>query len=286
LTHLSHTRTAVPACAAASLTEAMDRGAADRGEGAALTYADYATAVLHNGLGNYQTAATAAGRASAAAEIVISPWALSELAEAAARSDQPERAAAAAAQLAEIAAASGSNWAGGAAARSRALLSAGPAAEDRYREAIELLSSTRTAAHRARAQLSYGEWLRRQNRRTDARTQLRSAFDAFTAMGARAFAGRARRELRATGERARERTTGTRTHLTPQEQEIARLAREGRTNTEIGAQLFIGARTVEWHLRKIFTKLDISSRKQLDQALSHRTRHPGAPAEPGGAAPT
>jgi DNA-binding CsgD family transcriptional regulator len=262
------------------LTELMARGAADRGEGAALTYADYATAVLHNGLGNYGPAAAAARRASAAGEIVISPWALYELAEAAARSDQPEPAAAAAGQLAEMAAASGGDWARGAAARSRALLSGGRAADDQHREAIELLSRTRMAAHLARAQLSYGEWLRREDRRIDARNQLRSAFEAFAAMGAHAFAGRARRELRAMGERVRERTDDARTSLTPQEEAVARLAGQGRTNSEIGAQLFIGARTVEWHLHKVFSKLDISSRKELDRALSHRARRPGAPAGP------
>jgi DNA-binding CsgD family transcriptional regulator len=255
---------------AGELTESMARGAMDRGEGAALTYADYATAVLHNGLGNYGTAAAAAARASAADEIVISPWALYELAEAAARCDQPERAAAAAGQLAEIAAASGSDWARGAAARSRALLSAGPAADEQYRAAIELLSRTQMAAHLARAQLSYGEWLRREGRRIDARNQLRPAFEAFASMGADAFALRARRELRATGEKVRERTDDTRTDLTAQEEAVARLAREGLTNQEIGAQLFIGARTVEWHLRKVFTKLDIGSRRELNQALDQR----------------
>jgi DNA-binding CsgD family transcriptional regulator len=255
---------------AADLTEAMARGASDRGEGAALTYADYATAVLHNGLGNYANAAAAAGRAGATGEIVISPWALYELAEAAARGDQPEAAAAAAGQLAEMAAASGSDWVRGAAARSRALLAEGPAADEQYNEAIELLSRTRMAAHLARAQLSYGEWLRRENRRIHARDQLRPAFEAFASMGAHAFAARARRELRATGERVRERAGDTRADLTPQEETIARLAGKGRTNQEIGAQLFIGARTVEWHLRKVFSKLDISSRKELDQALSQR----------------
>jgi DNA-binding CsgD family transcriptional regulator len=257
---------------AAELAELMARGATDRGEGAALTYMDYATAVLHNGLGNYATAAAAAERAHEAGEIVISPWALYELAEAAARNDQPESAAAATDQLATIAEASGSNWARGAAARSLALLSEGGAADERYNEAIELLGRTRMAAHLARARLSYGEWLRRENRRVDARDQLRPAFEAFAAMGARGFAGRARRELRAAGERARERSDDTRTALTPQEEAVARLAREGRTNQEIGAQLFIGARTVEWHLRKVFSKLDIRSRKELDQALDHRER--------------
>jgi DNA-binding CsgD family transcriptional regulator len=136
-----------------------------------------------------------------------------------------------------------------------------------------LLSKTGMASHLARAQLSYGEWLRRENRRADARDQLRSAFEGLLAMGAHGFAERARRELLATGEKVRRRSGPTRTELTPQEQEIARLARDGKTNPEIGAQLFIGARTVEWHLRKVFAKLDISSRRELDDAL--RPRRPG-----------
>ncbi len=259
---------------AAQLTEEMVRGASDRGEGAALTYAEYANAVLHNGLGHYGPAAEAAHQASAVDELVISPWALYELTEAAVRSDQRERAAAAADRLSEIAAASGRDWACGAAARSRALLAEGRAAEEEYREAIERLSRTRMATHLARARLSYGEWLRRENRRIDARHQLRPAFEAFVSMGTQAWAERARRELVATGERVRKRTEDTRDDLTPQEEEIAQLARDGRTNPEIGAQLFIGARTVEWHLRKVFTKLDISSRRELDGALSRR-RVPG-----------
>ncbi len=264
--------------AAVELSEVMVRGASARGEGAALTYAEYARAVLHNGLGHYGLAAGAAQSASAAGELVISPWALYELGEAAARSDQPERAAAAADRLSGIAAASGSDWACGAAARSRALLSGGRAAEDLYREALERLSRTRMATHLARARLSYGEWLRRENRRVDARNQLRPAHDAFASMGAQGFAERARRELLATGEKVRKRNEDTRDELTPQEEEIARLARDGHTNPEIGAQLFIGARTVEWHLHKVFAKLDISSRRELDQALSRRRRRPGAPA--------
>ena len=129
------------------------------------------------------------------------------------------------------------------------------------------------ATHLARARLSYGEWLRRENRRIDARDQLRPAYEAFASMGTQAWAERARRELLATGEKVRRRTEDTRDELTPQEEEIAQLARDGRTNPEIGAQLFIGARTVEWHLRKVFTKLDISSRRELDQALSRRGKH-------------
>ena len=193
---------------------------------------------------------SAAHDASAVDEIVISPWALYELVEAAARSDQHERARAAADQLSQLAAASASDWARGAAARSLALVSGGRAAEEAYREAIELLGRTRMATHLARARLVYGEWLRREKRRIDARDQLRSAFDALASMGAEAFAERARRELLATGETVRKRSDDTRADLTPQEEEIARLARDGRTNHEIAAQLFIGHRTVEWHLRQ------------------------------------
>ena len=260
---------------AAKLTAALVRGASERGEGTTLTYADYAKAVLGNGLGDFGAAAEAAHNASAVDELVISPWALYELVEAATRSDQRERALAAAGRLSQIAAASASDWARGAAARSRALLSEGPAAEGLYRTAIELLSRTRMAAHLARARLSYGEWLRRENRRIDARDQLRPAFEAFTSMGADGFAERARRELQATGAKVRKRTEDTRAELTPQEEEIAQLARHGRTNPEIGAQLFIGARTVEWHLRKVFAKLDISSRRELEEALRPQRRRSG-----------
>jgi DNA-binding CsgD family transcriptional regulator len=264
--------------AAAGLSEAMAGEASARGEGAALTYAEYARAVLHNGLGSYRLAAEAAGQASAAGEIVISPWALYELVEAAVRSGQPERAATAAGRLSDMAEASGTDWVRGAAARSRALLARGRAADDLYGEAIDRLGRTRMATHLARARLSYGEWLRRENRRTDARNQLRPAFEALTAMGAQAYAERARRELLATGEKIRSRSGDTRGDLTPQEEEIAQLARDGRTNPEIGAQLFIGTRTVEWHLRKVFAKLDIGSRRELDEALKRRRRHPaGAP---------
>ncbi len=263
--------------AVTQLTEVMERGAAARGEGAALTYAEYASAVLGNGLGHYRAAAEAAHRASAAGELAVSPWALGELVEAAVHSDQRERAAAAADRLSEIAAASGSDWARGAAARSRALLAEGDAAEEQYRTALDRLSRTRMAAHLARARLSYGEWLRREGRRIDARDQLRPAFGAFTSMGTQAYAERARRELLATGERVRKRNESARAGLTPQEEEIAQLAGEGRTNPEIGTLLFIGTRTVEWHLRKVFAKLDISSRRELDGALRRRGRYLNAP---------
>jgi len=183
------------------------------------------------------------------------------------RSDQPELAAGAARRLSEIAAASGTDWALGAAARSRALLADGRAADELYGEALGRLGRTRMAAHLARARLCYGEWLRRQNRRVEARSQLRPAYEAFTSMGAQGFAERARRELVATGEKVRKRSEDTRADLTPQEAEIAQLARDGLTNAQIGAQLFIGARTVEWHLRKVFGKLDIGSRRELDGAL-------------------
>jgi DNA-binding CsgD family transcriptional regulator len=253
--------------AAAELTEDMVQGARDRGEGAALTVAEYARAVLCNGLGDYRLAAEAAERASATDELVISPWALYELVEAAVRSHQPDLAARAARRLSDIAAASGTDWALGAAARSQALLADGRAADELYGEALARLGRTRMAAHLARARLCYGEWLRRQNRRVEARSQLRPAYEAFTSMGTQGFAERARRELVATGEKVRKRSEDTRADLTPQEAEIAQLARDGLTNAQIGAQLFIGARTVEWHLRKVFGKLDIGSRRELDEAL-------------------
>ena len=158
-------------------------------------------------------------------------------------------------------------WALGIQARVRALLSDGDAAEQLYRESIERLGRPASASQLARAHLLYGEWLRRQRRRVDAREQLRTAHDLFDAMGMEAFAERARRELLATGETARKRTVETSDELTAQEALIARLARDGLSNPEIGARLFISARTVQYHLRKVFTKLDISSRGQLDRAL-------------------
>jgi DNA-binding CsgD family transcriptional regulator len=176
-----------------------------------------------------------------------------------------------------MATASGSDWARGAAARSRALLSVGRVAEDLYREAIELLGNTRMAAQLARARLNYGEWLRQENRRVEARDQLRLAFEALASMGAHGFAERARRELHAAGERMRRRDLGVASELTPKEIEIAELARQRHSNSEIGAQLFLSRRTVEWYLRNIFTKLGITSRRELDGALGgRRVRGPGA----------
>jgi ATP/maltotriose-dependent transcriptional regulator MalT len=161
--------------------------------------------------------------------------------------------------------ASGTAWALGSRARSLALLSEGSAAEALYREAIERLSGTRIAVHLARAHLVYGEWLRRENRRADARQQLGLAHRMFTDIGLEGFAERARRELAAAGGTSRAGRDESRSLLTSQESQIARLAREGLSNPEIGAELFLSRHTVEWHLRKVFAKLDISSRRQLDR---------------------
>jgi ATP/maltotriose-dependent transcriptional regulator MalT len=245
----------------------MVQGAHDRGEGAALPYAEYAKAVLYNGLADYGLAAEAAQSAGVVDEVVVSPWASSELVEAASRSGQTEMASDALQRLSEMTRASSSDWALGVEASSRALLSDGDAAEGSHREAIDRLSRTRVRAELARAHLVYGEWLRRENRRVDARVHLRAAHEMLSAMGIAGFAERARRELLATGETVRKRTVETLSDLTPQEAQIAQLARDGFTNPEIGAQLFISARTVEWHLRKVFTKLGVSSRRELRQAL-------------------
>ena len=201
--------------------------------------------MLHNGLGDYRPAAEAAHTASAVDEVAISPWALYELAEAAARSDQRERASAAAGLLSRLAAASASNWACGAAARSRALVSEGRTAEDLYREAIELLSRNRMATHLAVPAWSMANGCAGKTGASMPATS-HAAFEALASMGAEAYAERARRELQATGEKVRKRNDDTRAELTLQEEEIAELALEGRINTEIGTQRFIGARTVEW----------------------------------------
>jgi DNA-binding CsgD family transcriptional regulator len=192
---------------------------------------------------------------------------LPELIEAASRNGDLATAKAAFEELAERSSLSSTEWARGIEARSRALLTDGPEAEDLYQEAINQLGRSSVSVHHARAQLIYGEWLRREHRRVDARKQLKAAYAAFDAMGAQAFADRAQRELLATGETVRKRTADTRDHLTPQEAQIARLARDGLTNPEIGEQLFLSHRTVEWHLRKVFTKLGISSRRELAHAL-------------------
>jgi DNA-binding CsgD family transcriptional regulator len=245
------------------LVEATIAAAEAGGQGAALTCAHWVAAILHNGLGRYADAFAAAGQARADSHLYMSMWALPELIEAAVRTSNTEVAAGALERLAESTSVSGTDWALGVEARSRALLSEGEAADRLYRDAIKRLGRTRMRAELARAHLLYGEWLRRENRRIDAREQLRSAYQMLTAMGMEGFAERARRELLATGETVRKRTVETLTDLTAQEAQIAKLARDGHTNQEIAAQLFISPRTVEWHLGNVFTKLGITSRKGL-----------------------
>jgi DNA-binding NarL/FixJ family response regulator len=251
-----------------ALIEAAIKDATAGGEGLAVQYAQWATAVLYNGLGRYQDALTAAQQASdVTPELYISVWALPELMEAAIRSGNAELARGALARLVESANASPTDWGLGIAARAQALLSEGETTERLYREAIERLHRTRLRPELARAHLLYGEWLRREGRRLDARQQLRTAHDMFAAIGMEAFAERARRELITTGEKVRKRTVQARDQLTPQEEQIARLAREGLSNPEIGARLYISPRTVEWHLHKVFAKLGVTSRKGLESAL-------------------
>jgi len=254
---------------AAALIDATIRDVSLRGEGIGIAVAEWANAVLNNGLGSYEKAMQAAQRATAySVEMVTPSWATVELVEAAARSGRRDMASDALRGLAEITGASGTDWALGIEARSRALLSEGDAAERLYRESIERLGRTRIRADLARAHLLYGEWLRRERRRIDARAQLRIAHDMLDAMGMDAFAERARHELRAAGETARRRTIATGDEqLTAQEAQIARMARDGLSNPEIGVRLFISPRTVQYHLRKVFTKLGIESRSQLDGVL-------------------
>ena len=261
---------------------------AGRGEGMGLTLVQHATAVLYNGLGRYEEALVAAKQGAAyLEELGFSIWSLPELVEAGVRSGQGGPAADALQQLAETTQASGTDWALGIEARSRALLSEDEGAERLYLEAIERLSRTRLPMQVARARLLYGEWLRRQHRRVEARDQLRAAHEMFTAMGVEGFAERARCELVATGETVRRRTVETVLDLTAQEAHIAHLARERLTNPEIGARLFLSPRTVEWHLRKVFTKLGITSRRQLDEALRRREQGDrGVSAGPGSSRPS
>ena len=255
----------------AEAVELIDRvieGAVAGGQGTAVQYAHWARAVLMNGLGRYEEALASAELASGCTpEIFIATWALSELVEAAARTGNGERAEGALARLGEQARETGADWGLGIHAHSRALLSEGEVAERAYREAIDRLGRTRLRPHLARAHLLYGEWLRREHRRVDARAQLRTAHEMLQTIGMEAFADRARGELLATGEKVRKRTDETRDELTPQERQIARLARDGRSNPEIGAQLFLSPRTVEWHLRKVFAKLEIHSRHELSMVL-------------------
>jgi DNA-binding CsgD family transcriptional regulator len=253
---------------ALELFEAGRLEATARGEGMGLGVLEWATALLYNGLGRYAEALAAAQQGCEQDDGGLFAWTLVELIEAGVRSGETDATSAALDRLSGRTQASGTDWALGIEAGSRALLSDGRDAEPLYREAVERLARSRGVVHLARAQLLYGEWLRRENRRVDAREQLRAAYERFSRIGAEAFAERARRELLATGETAPRRTVETRDVLTPQEAQIARMASDRQTNPEIGAKLFISPRTVEYHLRKVFTKLDISSRKELHSALA------------------
>jgi DNA-binding CsgD family transcriptional regulator len=247
-----------------AIAEVPLRGAIARGEGSALAGFGWFTALLHNGHGHYGEALEAAQRACEQEDVIYWARGLVELVEAGVRSGQSDEAAAALERLSEQTQASGTEWALGIEARCRGLLSDD---ESLYRESVERLARSRAAVELARSRLLYGEWLRRENRRVDAREQLRTAHEMFSRMGADAFAERARRELMATGETVRKRTVETLDELTTQEAQVARLAADGYTNPEIGAELFISPRTVEYHLRKVFAKLGISSRKDLRAAL-------------------
>jgi ATP/maltotriose-dependent transcriptional regulator MalT len=242
------------------------------GQGSAATGAQWSAAVLRNGLGRYADALAAAEEATRDAQVFVSILVVPELVEAAARTGNTDVAAAALRRLEETTQPSGNDLALGIEARGRALLSEGETAESLYQEAVDRLGRTQLRPDLARAHLLYGEWLRRQSRRLDARRHLRTAYDMLTAIGMEAFAERARRELVATGEQVRRRTDENADQLTAQETLIARLARDGQSNAEIGAQLFISTRTVEWHLRKVFAKLGVSSRRQLQRALADQNR--------------
>ena len=257
---------------AADLIEATAREATARGQGRLADLAGYASAVLNNGLGRYDAALDAARRVFERDQVGYGPFVVAELAEAASRTGDAELVRAALDWLSERTRVKPTDWVVGLEAGVRALLREGEAADRLYRESIDRHGRTSVRAELARAHLRYGEWLRRERRRTDAREQLRTAHSMLEEMGIEAFAERARRELAATGETARKRTVETSTQLTAQEAQIARLAREGLSNPEIGARLFISARTVKYHLSKVFAKLDISSRSQL-----HRVP-PGDPA--------
>ena len=251
---------------ATPLIEAATKVLVRRGDGQGLRFIHWATAVLDNGLGRYEEALAAAQQAGEDAYASWwRDWGLVELIEAAARSGKAELAVDALGRLSPATAASGTDWALGLEARSRALLTEGEAAEPLYRQAIEALGRTRVRVELARAHLLYGEWLRRERRGLDAREQLHRAHKLFTEFGMEAFAERARRELEATGEHARKRTVETRDDLTPQEAQVSRLAADGATNREIAAQLFISPSTVDYHLRKAFRKLGVRSRHQLEQ---------------------
>jgi len=249
------------------LIETTERDAQARGEGVGLAISAYARAVLSNGLGLYEQALAAAVTATEHREVVAENWGLSELVEPATRCGRFDLAMDAMNRLAAKAQAAGTDWALGVEARSRALIGDGGDTEVWFRTAIERLGRTRVRAELARAHLLYGEWLRRESRRLDARVELGAAYQLFTAMGMRAFAERANTELVATGDKARRRVATTRDDLTQHERQIAQLARDGLSNAEIAARLFLSRRTVEWHLRHVFSKLGIQSRRQLESVL-------------------
>jgi len=258
--------------AAAPLLESVVRDASAGGQGIVLQWAGLANAILSNGLGRYdQALASARPAAEEMPHLYVSGLALPEVIEAAVRSGRPELAHDALEHLTEATTTTGTAWGLGIQARSRALLAEGEAAHGIYLDAIELLGRTGLRPDLARAHLLYGEWLRRQKRRADARQHLREAHEQLSAIGMEAFAERARRELAATGETVRKRSVVTTLDLTPQETQIAQLAGEGRSNREIGTQLFISAYTVEYHLKKVFTKMDVSSRTQLRESLARRS---------------
>jgi DNA-binding CsgD family transcriptional regulator len=261
---------------ASELIEATLLESTEHGLGRTVDFATYASAVLYNGLGRYGAARDAAWQAFKRDQLGYGPFVVPELAEAASRTGDTALIATAQEWLSERTAVTPTHWALGIEARIRALLSEGEAADRLYRESITHLGRTRARAQLARAHLLYGEWLRGERRRIDARAQLRTAHDMLDTMGIEAFAERARRELAATGETARKRTVETSVQLTAQEAQIARLARDGLSNPEIGARLFISARTVKYHLSKVFSKLDITSRSQLDRVL---------PSDPGSIVP-
>jgi DNA-binding CsgD family transcriptional regulator len=262
-----------------ALTTTTVRDVTLRGEGIGITVAAWANAVLNNGHGDYAKAVDAAERATEyEGDITSRAWATVELVEASVRTGRMETAVGALRRLTDLTTASDTDWARGIAARSSALLNEGEAAEHLYREAVERLGRTSVRSEGARAHLLYGEWLRRQHRRIDARVQLDSACTMFESMGMDAFAQRARRELQATGQTARKRShTSSTTALTAQEAQIARLARDGLSNPEIATRLFISARTVQYHLSKVFTKLGINARSRLDGALPMSSDPEGRP---------
>ena len=252
-----------------ALSAVILRDAKQRGEGLGVTTTQWANALFQNSVGGYASALEhAQGAVDRPSRLTVaSKLAIVELIEAAVRSGQHDAGADALDGLSATVRGSDSDWALGLEARSRALLLDDATAEPAYREAIDRLGRTRLRGELGRAQLVFGEWLRRANRRVDARQELRAAHEIFVSIGADAFAERARGELLATGETVRKRTDATRDELTPQELQIARLARDGLTNPEIGAQLFLSPRTVEWHLRKVFGKLGIASRRTLRSSL-------------------